>query len=180
MADKLCWWCCHQWEGVEYHLPFKIDPRTKEKKTMGQFCSWNCMGAYVVDKYNDHKVGIYKSLIASSHKEFTGKLKIPPCAPDRLCLKAFGGTMDIDDFRNTHGNNMPILSMPNQLHFVQNVMRTVNTSHPEPSDQQKESKMASIKNTVVNSESLKLKRTKPLTREAYNIEAMIGLKRTKK
>ena len=180
MAQKLCWWCCHSWGGEEYHLPYKIDPKTKQKKTMGQFCSWNCMVAHVYDKYNDHKIGIFKSLIASSHKEFTGKLKIPLSAPDRLCLKAFGGTIDIDEFRKTHGENMPIISLPNQMQIVHNVTKCVKISYDDPSEQKKESKMNSINNTNIKSETLKLKRTKPLKREANNLETMMGLTITKK
>ena len=180
MVQKLCWWCCHSWEGEEYHLPYKIDPKTKQKKTMGQFCSWNCMVAHVYDKYNDHKIGTFKSLIASSHKEFTGKLKIPPSAPDRLCLKAFGGTMDIDEFRTTHGSNMPIISLPNQIQLVHNVTKVVKISYNEPNEQQKESKMSSINNTKVKTDTLKLKRTKPLKRDENNLETMIGLTRVRK
>lgn len=180
MTQKLCWWCCHSWEGEVFHLPFKIDVKTKMKKTMGQFCSWNCMVAHVNNKYNDHKIGFFKSLIASSHKEHTGKLKIPPPAPDKFCLKSFGGTMDIDDFRSTHGNNMPIISLPNQIQMVQNVIQVNKLSYSDPSEQQKESKMTSINNTNVKTETLKLKRTKPLKREANNLETMMGLTRTKK
>lgn len=180
MVQKLCWWCCHSWCGEEYHLPYKINPQSKKKMTMGQFCSWNCMVAYVFETYSDHKIGTYKSLIASSHKELTGKLKIPPRAPDKLCLEAFGGTMDIDEFRCINGVNMPIISMPNQVQLVQNVSRATKIIYTEPNEKQRESKMTSINNTTVKSETLKLKRTKPLKREINNLETMIGLTRTKK
>ena len=177
MTHKLCWWCCHSWDGEEYHLPYKINPKTKQKMTMGQFCSWNCMVAYVTDTYNDTKIGTYKSLIASSHKEHTGKLKIPSRAPSKFCLKAFGGTMTIDEFRNVNESNMPTISLPNQVYLVQNVTQNIKLKYNEPSDEQKELKLSSINNTNVKVDTLKLKRSKPLKRESNNLESMIGLKR---
>ena len=112
MEERLCWWCCHPWEGnVVLHMPYKLDPKTHTYLTMGQFCSWNCVSAYNKDRHNEHKTSTINSFIGVLHKKMTGKLKFPKPAPSRYALKAFGGTLTIEEFRNLNGENIPIHHM---------------------------------------------------------------------
>jgi hypothetical protein len=175
MEHKLCWWCCHSWSGEFLHMPFKIDPKTKKHVTMGDFCSWECMAAFNMDKNGLQCGSKINSLIASAYKQATGHLRHPKPAPSRYVLKSFGGKLSIDEYRELGPNNHPIISMPGQLHKVHIVdpaPRSLFTK-PTPIDPTHE------KNEDTH-EPLKLKRTKPLKRDQNNLENMMGLKREKK
>jgi hypothetical protein len=179
--SRLCWWCCHPWDGVELHLPYKINPRTKEYMTMGQFCSWNCMIAYNHGTNIDHKVGVVNSLIAVLYKKMTNDgMKIPKRAPNKYVLKSFGGTIEIEEFRKLNGASLPIISFPNQMQKVQNVLEQKKLTFNELSENQLDSKIKIIKNSKSNSETLKLKRSKPLKRDVNNLETMMNLTISKK
>jgi hypothetical protein len=172
MEHKLCWWCCHSWGGEFLHLPFKIDPKTNKHVTMGDFCSWECMAAFNIDKNGIHTGSKINMLIASAYKKATGHLRHPKPAPSRYVLKSFGGNLSIDEYRNLEPNNHPIISMPGQLHRVHIVSPAPRTLFTK----------ATPINTDgnIDNESLKLKRTKPLKRDQNNLENMMGLKREKK
>jgi hypothetical protein len=176
--DRLCWWCCHPWDDVVLHMPYKIEPKTQNYLTMGQFCSWNCMAAFNKDKNDDHKTSKINSLVGSLHKKMTGKLKFPKPSPSRYCLKSFGGTLTIEEFRNLEGKNLPIISFANQLHRITTIAPQVKLSFNELSVSEIKSKINIINNSTAKSDTLKLKRSKPLKRDINNLETMMGLVRT--
>ena len=178
--DRLCWWCCHPWDGNELHMPYKIDPKSNDFLTMGQFCSWNCISAYNKNVNNEHKYSLINSLIGSLHKKMTGKLIFPKPSPSRYCLKSFGGTLTIEEFRNLEGKNLPIISFANQVHRITQVTQQPKLTFNEPSEGDLKSKLNNINNSKTKTETLKLKRTKPLKREVNNLETMMGLVRTSK
>jgi len=181
MEERLCWWCCHPWEGdVVLHMPYKLEPKTHMYLTMGQFCSWNCVSAYNKDRHSEHKTSTINSFIGVLHKKMTGKLKFPKPAPSRYALKAFGGTLTIEEFRNLNGENIPIVSFPGQIHKSQEVIPQNKITFSDPSANEIKTKLSSINNSNTKTETLKLKRTKPLKRNVNNLETMMGLVITKK
>lgn len=181
MVETLCWWCCHNWEGEFLHLPFKIDPKTKNYVTMGNFCSWACMAAFNMDRNGIHAGSKINMLIASNHKKMTGVLKHPKPAPSRYVLKSFGGELTIDEFRNLEPNKHPLISFPGQIQRIQVIEKAPINLFNASNENTSLKKLKDIQNAESSSnETLKLKRTKPLKRDQNNLENMMGLKREKK
>ena len=181
MDNRLCWWCCHAWEGDTLHLPFKIDTKTQKYVTMGNFCSWACMAAFNMDKNGLQTGSKINMLIASNHKKMTGVLKHPKPAPSRYVLKSFGGDLTIEEFRNIDQTKHPIISLPDQINRVQVIEQVHRTIFNKPDENNSSKKLLDINNAITSSnETLKLKRSKPLKRDQNNLENMMGLKREKK
>lgn len=176
-----CWWCCHPFDCEPYHLPYKYDDRLKRFYTTGIFCSWACMKAYALDNYGLNKGGIISQNITLMRMKTTKNLK-PVCrAPSRYCLKIFGGPMDIEEFRKVGADNFPHLQMPDSLHIIPHVV-TKTTVEPARMATARDikNKMEEINNSTTTTETLRLKRPKPLSRDKNNIESMLGITRTSK
>ena len=151
-----CWWCCHPFEGPELHIPYKYDDLRKRFDTMGCFCSWPCMKAYNIDRAGP-RYGEYQQFITLMRKHMYGKIEPCRVAPKRQCLKVFGGTLDIEEFRKC--KDPPLVHMPNEIHRNCTVTET--------------------KIVAPNHEAagLKLKRAKPLQRAESALEKSLGIKR---
>ena len=177
----LCWWCCHPFEGEEHHLPYKYDELRKRFHTTGIFCSWACMKAYALDTYGINKGGIISQNITLMRMKTTTKLK-PVCrAPNRYCLKCFGGTMDIDEFRSVGADNYPHLQMPDSLYVIPHIVAKATPEQPRKATARDiKNKMDEINNSTTTTETLRLKRPKPLQRDKNNLESMLGITRTSK
>jgi hypothetical protein len=98
-SSKLwCWWCCHPIKGHILHLPKEYVTSTKLYVVHGNFCSFECMKTY-----NNNECGSYKqnqnTLISKMIRDSYGNHKEILPAPPRECLKVFGGSLDIIDFR---------------------------------------------------------------------------------
>lgn len=175
----LCWWCCHSFEGEPYHLPYKYDEMRKKFYTTGIFCSWSCTKAYAVDKYNVNQSGIICQNISLMRLKTVKNLSPITRAPNRYCLKCFGGTMDIDEFRNVGADNYPHLQMPDSVHIMpQMVQKQFQEPQRMSTARELKNKMEEINNSQTTTETLKLKRPKPLKRDENNLESMLGIKRT--
>jgi hypothetical protein len=141
-------------------MPYKYDELRKQFKTLGYFCSWSCMKAYNIDK-SGPRYGEIQQFITLMRKHAYGKIEPCRVAPKRQCLKVFGGTMDIDQFRA--GKDPPMIHMPNEMFMV------CLSSQAAPVTVQTTSSSAS--------EPLKLKREKPLKREESLLEKSLGITR---
>ena len=91
-----CWWCCHVSSEKLFNMPF--DFIYGKYQSFGYFCSFSCMKAYNL-KENDTFVTKRLALINQLLRECNDKDITHNIAPPRECLKIFGGTMSIDDFR---------------------------------------------------------------------------------
>lgn len=93
-----CFWDCHPFDSSPCYIPEKYV--NGKFYLYGNFCSFNCAAAYLFDK-KDYNMFEKYSLLNLLYKKMyeTESIKIIP-APDRLCLKIFGGILSIDDFRN--------------------------------------------------------------------------------
>ena len=97
-TDK-CWNCYHSINSILTSIPLKYTNGIFY--IYGNFCSYECAGRYILDTYNDKNMWETYSLLnlyynISNH---TVGNKITP-APSKLLLKEFGGTMDINEYRN--------------------------------------------------------------------------------
>lgn len=179
-----CWWCCHPFEGEEYHMPYKYDDRRNKFNTTGVFCSWSCMKALAIDKYGITKGGEICQFITLMRKRATKNLGGVQSAPNRFALKMFGGPLSIEEFRSTAKDSFPVLQMPNESHVMPHIL----SSHREhevitskqTSVRDLKDKMNEINRTSTSNEPLRLKRPKPLKRDENNLETSLGIVRTKK
>jgi hypothetical protein len=123
------------------------------------------MKSFAIDKYGLSRGGIIcGNMVLMRTKMFKQRGHIKP-APNRFKLKVFGGTMDIEDFRKNHTEN---LEVPNIIATKPKVDNTI----PFISNTQK---MNEIQNSTSGNNALKLKRNKPLKRNHNNLESALGL-----
>ena len=96
-----CLWCCHNFDCVPCAIPIKL--KHGNFYVFGNFCSKECAASYNFDS-NENKNVIWERYtllnylysIIEDEPDLTIKL-----APSRLTLEAFGGYLDIKEFRNT-------------------------------------------------------------------------------
>lgn len=114
-----CWHCCHCFDSVPAYLPMQLDLRNNLFYFIGNFCSWNCVKSYAfrMNEYRKPDGASYISLLAflTAHRPryclYDDANVHPytcPCidmfkgvslAPKKEVLRAFGGTMDIEEYR---------------------------------------------------------------------------------
>lgn len=95
-CGKLCWNCCHQFQQMVYGLPLKYISNIFY--TYGDFCSLECASRYALEYFDNYHeiislINLYNNMM---HKT---KDKVISIAPNKLILKSFGGTIDIDEYR---------------------------------------------------------------------------------
>lgn len=177
----VCWWCVHALpQRPCIHLPIKYDDKLNRFTTVGNFCSWQCAKAYALDM-NSAKSGEIQSFLSMMRLRAYGKFTPLWAAPKRQFLKCFGGTMSIEEFRTFGGPvEPPQLYFPieKQVHPVLNETRTeVSVRGAVPSAHADQTRLRAIENSIGQSETLKLKRSKPLARAASKLESTLGITR---
>ena len=99
-TDIYCWWCCHQFSSPPKTLPIKYDSHRNRYKTLGIFCSWECVKSYNNDR-RDAQTGIRNMYLTRMIKDIYGSINTIIPAPPRESLKIFGGPLTIDEFRKS-------------------------------------------------------------------------------
>ena len=182
MDGLICWWCVHSLPGHPcIHLPIKHDERTDKFITKGNFCSWQCAKAYALDM-NTARSGEIQMILMMLRRRALGKYVPLFPAPKREALKIFGGTLSIEEFRSYGGRvEPPIVCFPDQRQLLQTVGvqftkqiegPAVNMTHSNP-----KGKLAAIETATAQSDTLKLKRNKPLERTKSKLENVLGIVR---
>ena len=102
-----CWWCCHHFDNVPIGFPIKYNDNTKKFLVKGCFCGVGCLLAY--HKSSQRKLSDSSnsySLIKFMYTKLYGKSVFDNLnlAPPRESLIDFGGTLTIDEFRNSCDN----------------------------------------------------------------------------
>ena len=116
-----CWWCCHPFDGPPRFVPTSYDELRDRYRVTGNFCNWGCVKAFMLyDRVylNRSVIGSLNSLIYRIH----GAHYNVPTAPPRTALKVFGGTMNIEEFRNIDKNeyfdiNTSIMTIDESYHI---------------------------------------------------------------
>lgn len=103
-TNLLCWHCCHSFTGSPAYAPQNMrDDGTYE--VFGNFCSVACSKSYILESKtfdtNRQLMILNKMAVEIYHSD----LPIPH-APPRICLKAFGGDMNIEEFRGVSVNQI--------------------------------------------------------------------------
>lgn len=125
------------------------------------------MKSYALDKYGLSRGGIICGNIVMMRRRMykqSGHVKPAPC---RFNLNVFGGDMTIEEFRANQTADkaaVEIEDVPTTPHKNKVIPFISNTK-----------KMEEIKNSSVDNNALKLKRSKPLKRNHNNLESALGL-----
>jgi hypothetical protein len=165
-----CFWCCHSFDGPQFSLPISYDTYKNIFSCEGNFCSPECSLAYLYAdasvsesvRWNRHALVI--NLYGLLYTDYI----ISP-APTRNILRMFGGPLDIKQFREYISGNNDIISC--QLPPIRMVFPSMNIQGPLRDIK----KYVSLANEVIDkaSESLRIKRTKPLQTNVQTIDMCI-------
>lgn len=180
MESPWCWWCCHSYPMEnELHIPYKYDERRNKFQTTGHFCSWSCMKAYALDKHGVNQGGIICSNISLLKKRMMNaegkKYTVTSTAPNRYALTKFGGTMSIDEFRQSTSAKVQV-RLPNEMHVVHEVIQV-----PEKAPATGRCGVSPNvlldridKSSTSTNEPLKLKRSKPTKKAAKATDSSLN------
>lgn len=164
-----CFWCCHQFNGFQFKIPVSYNTYKETYTCEGNFCSPECCLShlYADNTVSDNNQWYRHSLLIKLY----GFLYTDPIspAPPRELLRLFGGPLDIKQFREfLAGTNEIILS---EMPPIRTVFPSMNIQGPLRDIK----KYVSLANDVIDkaSESLRLKRSKPLRQNVQTIDMCI-------
>jgi hypothetical protein len=180
LEGLICWWCVHALPQKPcIHLPIKYDDKLKIFKTLGNFCSWQCAKAYALDM-NTARSGEIQSLLSMMRLQALGRYYPLWPAPKRAILKCFGGTMSIEEFRTFGGAvEPPQLYYPYEKCYIPIIGGEVrggreSVVHAPTNGGER---LKAIENSSTETDTLRLKRNKPLVRATSKLENALGIKR---
>lgn len=169
-TDIACLWCCHQFKTTPWGIPFKF--YQGKFQLFGNFCTPNCSLAYIMQNYKDddylwEKVALLNLLffkVCGQYKNITPAL-------DKMALKMFGGTLEIDDYRN-------IITENDKSYSIE--FPPCNTIIPMLEEIYKKTNLNNMfipvdKNRIqVANNELKLKRSKPVVNHKNTLDFCLG------
>ena len=171
-----CHWCCHPFDTTPIGLPVRYSNGVFH--VIRCFCSLNCAMAFNLSSPRgsiDEKLICCSMINDLASRLGYGNIQVQP-APDKFALRAFGGNMSIEEFReysvneSTHLiiNNPPMQSQKEQLEEVNN------------SDLMSEYRYIPIDKERVNKyqNKMRLMRTKPLVDFTNTLDHSMKLKYT--
>ena len=107
-TECACFWCCHRLHGAQaVGIPVRVARGGKYAVT-GTFCGFECAAAFLFNSRELHvnPWASYEMLNAMAVR--AGAPTPVKEAPSRLCLRMFGGWMDIDEFRRGRTRHAPL------------------------------------------------------------------------
>jgi hypothetical protein len=158
--NSKCWWCTYSFDTPAVELPEHY--YNNLFFSSGKFCSYNCAMAYNID-INDENVSKRNSLLYLHYKKtYNTDILINP-SPSWKILKDYGGTIDINDYRNNFISNKI-----NYLYIKPPLVSRISYVEQIPVNDSIE---------LVKTNDYLLKRKKPLNSTKYSLESTIGLKK---
>lgn len=121
-SDHACWWCVHRFVGKPFFMPVKYIERLRTYYVQGNFCSPNCVRAYMNKDYSAFReihLGWLTDILRGCYgiDPFDRANPLRP-APPRERLQLLGGDLTIDQFRALSNERMciklPITRMPEE------------------------------------------------------------------
>lgn len=159
--NNLCWLCCHKCNNLPIYLPER--KQDNNYYVYGYFCSFNCALSYNIE-IDDYKVWERTSLLNQLYFDLTKQInKIYP-APSKYMLKAFGGKLTIEEFRNKS------LYIDKSYRFIIPPLKSIIPHIEEKNNNNNNSNILSNDNN-----DLVLRRSKPLVRTVNSIEKIMKL-----
>lgn len=181
-GDLVCWWCVHSLPQLPcIHLPTRYDDKRDRFETKGNFCSWQCAKAWALAE-NSSRSGEIQMILMMMRRRAIGHYTPLWPAPKREALKIFGGSMTIEEFRSFGGLvEPPIIHWPDQKRHVPIVggatAVTETVDAPVATPAKDKTRLKAIQNSTSSSDTLKLKRMKPLARSESKLENVLGITR---
>lgn len=165
-----CWWCKHCFNTPNLSLPEYLHDNTFH--CIGNFCSWECVKAYNID-LNDNFVWKRESLIDLMYQNTYGIFKNINPAPSWLILEDFGGYLSIKKFRENFElvtTDYLVLHPPlisRQMQIEESYKKNVNSNVV----------VNKLDKLLLETNTLTLRRNKPIETSQINLEKSMGLKR---
>lgn len=167
-----CWHCCHGFDTVPVPLPVNYDCTKDSFTVQGNFCSWGCAKAHLMDQH-PYNVGRLSTILTLLHRRTVGHIKHIVRAPPRVSLQMFGGPFSIEEFRQVSASENVHHAPQNMVVISPNMIQTSTNSgikYQPPRD-------VNIQGDRGN-EPLRLKRNKPLKNSKNTLEKAMGLAMT--
>ena len=170
-TDVACLWCCHSFKGTPWGIPHKF---VNDKfQLFGNFCMPNCALSYILQFYKDddslwEKVALLNLLYFKAY----GQYKNLQPAFDKMAIKLFGGTLEIEEYRNIIFGNEKSYSIEfppcnTIIPILEEIYKkTALTNTFIPVDKNRI-------NIIANNE-LKLKRSKPIINHKNTLDFCLG------
>lgn len=157
--DIKCWWCCYNFENPPCGIPIKLENNIFH--VYGCFCSFNCALTYNFNTNDDKKwerAGLINLLYNKTYNP--DRDRELDYAPNRECLKDFGGYLTIEEFRNRNNisynlNYPPMLSIIPQMEEIQ-IIKETNRENDFAEKLNLISEKMKIKNRIKNQHSLSI------------------------
>jgi hypothetical protein len=124
--DFNCHWCAHPFKNKPVGYPNKYKKLHEVFYLTGIFCSYNCARAWGhvnTPSHCKHRMNIIMIKMIKEHLKSKGEIlnikssQFNP-APHYCCLKSFGGSVSIEDFRANHCRQIRLESYPQSMHIV--------------------------------------------------------------
>lgn len=175
-TDICCFWCCHPFDSVPIPAPKHYNFKQKKWKVSGNFCSWSCAKAYMLERPSYQLA----SLLPLFRKQATGQAISDgiKAAPPRTALKMFGGPLSIDEFRSEAGNTQAsYLELPANMVIDAPVLTLVPSITPKCQGMTLRPLNFDNLTPGIRNETLRLKRPKPVKNKANNnmLEKIFGI-----
>jgi len=166
-----CWWCCHSFNNNPFYLPMKYENNIFHVK--GYFCSFPCVMTYNKNM-KDNKVNERNSLIYLMKKKMYNKhiSEISYSLP-RETLNIFGGNLSIEKFREKSNDKDTCINIyyPPMIPIIPKIEESQEIHHKKW-----EHNTTYFMNQASN--TLKIKRDKPLNNKKYTLEKYMNIKNT--
>jgi hypothetical protein len=167
-----CWWCCHPFNGPPCGLPNEYKNETFYVD--GIFCSPECAAAWNFGDTNSsydlwERYSLLNYLYRKVYNDNSVKIKLASARP---CLKIFGGSQTIKEFRqnNTNYKNTYKIVMPPMISIIPvQEISEIENGYSSKGDNNNKVYMIN-KDKISDSSELKLKRKTPYNKNSNTLE----------
>jgi hypothetical protein len=175
-TDIACFWCCHGFDCHPWGIPIKMEGG--KFHLFGVCCSANCAASYLFNVFNkDNLWDMYAMLNLLYYKVYGIHRQIIH-APDKICLKKFGGNLDIHEFRNrtSQEDKSYIIKFPPSTSVIP-VMEEVNMKKIQANNNKS---YIPVDKSRINqaSNELRLKRNKPIHNAQNTLDKCMNISST--
>jgi hypothetical protein len=175
-TDIACFWCCHGFDCHPWGIPTKMEGG--KFHLFGVCCSSNCAASYLFNVFNkDNLWDMYAMLNLLYYKVYGIHRQIIH-APDKICLKKFGGNLDIHEYRNrtSQEDKSYIIKFPPCTSVIP-VMEEVNMKKIQANNNKS---YIPVDKSRINqaSNELRLKRNKPIHNAQNTLDKCMNISST--
>lgn len=160
-TNTSCFWCCHEFGGTPWGIPYKYEDNLFH--LFGIFCSPNCCASYIFDESCNNNIKWERfSLLNLLYSKVYGELEDITLAPSKLALKKFGGSLEIDEYRDKFKTkNTFVLKFPPLVSIIP-ILDEINKNKINIKNSMNNKFIPVDKNRIKKANTeLKLKRSKP-------------------